>query len=557
MGRALRLVVMDMLVGGGGGGAPLVYLADFVFKDYADSAGPLTSPLAGRSGNDLVLTQTDGKFGKSGQDLTTTAQTTPAWGDLGAICTAAGIAGRVAGMAYFLDVTPANAAKYTYFVLDGALAASINDGSLTHGVLLGNSVIAIKNRAVINFAVETLAASNYALVILLRAEGAFYYVRGGAFGNWQLLWVDLTVTANTGGVIFQPFDSAPTARALRVANLTAAGNDYSEAGLRDLDLSASVAAPVNSGSFAHTSDCIVTWTQTTKPAAGEVTDVYFRKVGSASVRVQLNGTGQDVRIIDTNGGNTVIDTGGTLADGALYEVILQGSSISVKQNHIEVAAGTLTKALSGTAGSFTITGGVMADFTARTLDGAANASSANFPGYGLATDVLPGVRAAADTFVHDASAAGMELKVLLTAIPTAGTTRIQFSRQDADNCYWIEVNSSGDLLLGETVASADATLQTAATALSGGERLTIRRLGTTIRGWYGTTLAWTHSTATRFTGETAGAISSVGTNSIVRNLITWPVIPALATQNQTGTRLAGALDRFGWKTSGYPDYGSY
>lgn len=146
--------------------------------------------------------------------------------------------------------------------------------------------------------------------------------------------------------------------------------------------------------------------------------------------------------------------------------------------------------------------------------------SDNNPGYGLATAVLPGPRAVNDTFTHEADCI---IEFTVDAIPTAGGLRVNFRMQDATNYWWLVIGSTGALVLYERVGGADTLRGTASAGLSGGERIIIIASDTTIKGYYGTTLAWTYASATNFKTKTSGKIDTLDGGSIASNLIAWPL----------------------------------
>jgi hypothetical protein len=69
--------------------------------------------------------------------------------------------------------------------------------------------------------------------------------------------------------------------------------------------------------------------------------------------------------------------------------------------------------------------------------------------------------------------------------------------------------------------------------------------GTTIKGYYNTTLAWTYASATNFATETDGKLTALGTGGRISSLIAWPVTLASATLTPGAASINAALTAMG------------
>lgn len=146
-----------------------------------------------------------------------------------------------------------------------------------------------------------------------------------------------------------------------------------------------------------------------------------------------------------------------------------------------------------------------------------NASS-NHPGYGIATDVLPGPRAVSDAFTHEADCV---LEFVVDALPTgpSGYIDINFRQVDSANHMRVYVNDAGSLSISEVGGAG--SFGGVIGALSGGERIVVVAEGSTIKGYYNTTLAWS-VTPSLYQTQTSGLVRKIDTGGRVSNLITWP-----------------------------------
>jgi hypothetical protein len=137
---------------------------------------------------------------------------------------------------------------------------------------------------------------------------------------------------------------------------------------------------------------------------------------------------------------------------------------------------------------------------------------------GIATQVLSGARAPADTFIHEGNAF---VEFTVTALTTTTVMQVSFREQDASNYWYVEINAAGDLILNEVIATVPNVRQTALAAVGAGDRVVIEMNGASIMAYVDRALAWTHGTATNFQTETDGGLLADGDGTI-SDIISWP-----------------------------------
>ncbi len=138
---------------------------------------------------------------------------------------------------------------------------------------------------------------------------------------------------------------------------------------------------------------------------------------------------------------------------------------------------------------------------------------------GIATQVLAGVRAAGDTFTHEADCL-IEFEV--TTVPAALQIELRFRIQDASNFWQVTIDSTGALDLDEVVATVVTQRGTAAGVIVNGDRIVIIADDETIRVYEANVLRITYALAVNFKTETAGELETEGTGGAVSDIISWP-----------------------------------
>jgi len=263
-------------------------------------------------------------------------------------------------------------------------------------------------------------------------------------------------------------------------------------------------------------------------------DQFKSFVNGSQVGATQNGLGTWAGSLATNlcviGAGTSVPV--NIWNGAISDVIITLNGVvatptQMSDIHTKLAAGTLT----------------MGDLD--TMFGAGNYAwyrhddrkTVSLPG--IATDVLAGPRALGDWFGHEAD--GL-IEWQLDVRPTAGGIVVEFRMQDVINSWQMWANVTGDYALYEYVAGGWTLRGNAVGVLVGGERIIGVFEGTTIKGYYNTTLAWTYASAVNFQTKTLGRIFTLGTDGKLSSLITWPRNLAAAPLTLGASEAKRALD---------------
>jgi hypothetical protein len=532
----------------GGDSVALTFLLDVVFADYDDAAGPLSSPLTGRVG-ELTLAQNDGQFSIASGELVVPAQGTPAAGDLIAYDNTDH--GRAAGIGMYSQHHFEDLAGYiTYGILDGIPTSltgqfnanfyNANGGERWYFKTTTNKIV-----------MPTMSTSvDYEWALLLRNKGAFVLARGGVFGSdWTLQWIDnlsdeLGVYSGLHG-----WTTLVNIDMWRVADLVA--NGYGVFGTRDLDLctpgtgtgTSKIAAPNAGDTGVMTPDALVTFD--VSAPSGDTT-VFVRYVDATNYdQINIDASGNLTYDEIVSGVlNNLITANGVISGGETISATLNGGTVSL--HYDDTLAGTTSSATNNTTGTgfeLEAEADAVTNLATRTLDGVANVSSANHPGYGLATDVLPGPRAAADTFTHEADCV---IIFALPAIPSSGTLEFWFRAATVGTDGWrVTIDSSGDVDLDEVVSGSPTQRGTSAAAVSGGERLVVICNDEEINVYADTSLLITYSSAVTQKIQTAGEIESLGTGGQISNVVTYPLSFASAPNTSGAADATAALAALG------------
>ncbi len=261
-----------------------------------DDAAPVASPRTCEPGpGTLTTVQTDGQFSISEGKLSFPAQSTPTWGDLGFFENVGRerVTGRV--LIGLFNFSTLQACVFLAW-LRSATANVTAFANIANGFYLATGGGALQPPSAAaagpNLDAVLVVSTDYKAAIVLRSVGCFCFLKGGAFANWTLLWVDALDNTATVYPGFSNSVAVGTLDYFRVRDLPAPfTGDYGIATLHD-------AAPVSD-----------------TPAAGEangISDLYFTLPGSPSgdqIGAQLDYRRQDASnywsaYIKRNAGNT-------------------------------------------------------------------------------------------------------------------------------------------------------------------------------------------------------------------------------------------------------------
>lgn len=165
----------------------------------------------------------------------------------------------------------------------------------------------------------------YEIAVSLRSAGAFYAIRGGAFTNWTLFWVDNYQPFTPLYARFNNYNHTGYLKSWRELQQPAPWNsDYGIATSR-------TASPVSPVIGTQLADAIVEFTWTV--AAGETLEIYLRQSNSNNrYIVRCSQVGSTIKLIRlVAGGETEIkSTVQTFTNLAVYRLlfILEGGTIT-------------------------------------------------------------------------------------------------------------------------------------------------------------------------------------------------------------------------------------
>jgi hypothetical protein len=258
---------------------------NFLLRDdfTTTASAPLSSPRTAEPGpGTLTLVQVDGQFSVSAGKMPFVAQGTPTWTNQGLY--ESGGRSRVAGRALFATL---NYSTRSFSLLSWRTVAGVD---LTPDVAFyvnGSASIDLKNSAT-NWLISPImsVSVNIQLALILRATGAFAFIKGDTYTQWTLLWVDAAANTATLYPVFVNRLAAGTLDNFRVLDLPSPFN--SDYGLATQRLSGARSAL---DAFSHEANCLIEFTDTTIPSGSNL-DLRFRRQDATNYwQVTINSTG--------------------------------------------------------------------------------------------------------------------------------------------------------------------------------------------------------------------------------------------------------------------------
>lgn len=347
-----------------GGGRPI-----FLFDDefLANASAPLASPRTAEPGpGTLTITDTGNKATISGGKI----RWPSAAGDFDPKFAVTTSQTRAAGLAF---ITPSVVAAGGNYIM-GFFSALALGNSPRRGVIqlttVGISIVDSGGNAILIVdATAPTVGTAYDVAVVLRGTGAFYFIRGGAYTSWTLLFVDGISNLAT---VFAGF-----------AALTDVTSAYSVEAARQLVLGGTLATDSGCATVNVTASSGVTQTA---DADGVYSLAFTLPAGSANlVAAELRYRWQDATnywtaYIKRNAGNTAWDfyldkvTAGTPATQTGYPVTGVGTVAEIEVR----ANGTKHNTWTRVASTWTKRGGEISDAafqTSTTIDPIAGAGT--------------------------------------------------------------------------------------------------------------------------------------------------------------------------------------
>lgn len=154
--------------------------------------------------------------------------------------------------------------------------------------------------------------------------------------------------------------------------------------------------------------------------------------------------------------------------------------------------------------------------------------------YGIATQRLAGARSAGDTFVHEADCL---IGWTVTTLPSNNGMMLAFRSVDANNEWYLQVNSAGAASLIEYAAGGFTIRGNLANgSITTGCRLVFIADNETIKLYVNGTLKLTYTSASNFKTAMTGRVRALGTGGAVSDIVSWP-------RNLSGTA-ASILEKY-------------
>lgn len=293
----------------------------YVLRDEftTDAAAPLTSPRTCEPGpGNLTLIQTDGQQSILNGKLVMPAQSSPVWGDQGWRSTNA--LTRATGLLILVERTPTGTVGDAHHVglLSSTTFPTSYNASQIEATLyfsaVSNRLYMINNPAGDIFLDGNSVWStdnSYQVAIVCRGTGYFFFIKGGTYSDWTLIWL-------------QPFDATANPYVFSSSLAQAATFDYvrvrqlSNSWTTDNGIALTAQSTPSSGvSYTGAADAVIHQTVTApNPLTGEGAILYRYQDASNYWKAYYNSSNQ-VRLDSVSGGTATnrISVNGAIGAG--------------------------------------------------------------------------------------------------------------------------------------------------------------------------------------------------------------------------------------------------
>lgn len=140
--------------------------------------------------------------------------------------------------------------------------------------------------------------------------------------------------------------------------------------------------------------------------------------------------------------------------------------------------------------------------------------------YALATSRLAGSRAQNDAYTIESDC--IISWIVTTIASSASGPNVRFRWVDSTNYWELRPSNTGTIVLFRILAGASTNQGSATSAISNGDRVTIRCIGNTIEVWVNETLRINKTDATDHASATGGLVGGLGTGGVVSDIVAWP-----------------------------------
>lgn len=166
-------------------------------------------------------------------------------------------------------------------------------------------------------------------------------------------------------------------------------------------------------------------------------------------------------------------------------------------------------------------------------------NSPNHPGYGLATDVLPGSRAVENFFMHEAD----WYQTWIHTPTVSGPVSVRaIDMPAAVSHLGVITQADGSLDIYQNVAGVGAYIATGSAGdVVAGDRITVIKDGTTVKVYINTTLKHTVTIDAALQNITGGKVNTISSGGKIENLVAWPRSFASAPNTPGAAEALGGL----------------
>lgn len=343
-----KMLALDVM----GAGDGLRYLLRDLFT--TDRAAGAVNGTAAEPGPSLrVTTDTESKLTISGEKLVCAgSKAAAAWGDP-AFAESQRIF-RSPGRALLFTIRCSNGTSHA---LAGFYPATGNGSNMHNGIYygVGGSTLSYRmNAAPFSIAIGAVAQdTDYRIAVVMRSSGAAVFIKGGAYSDWTLLWVD-TQMVSFEYIVTSFYSFAGSISDVVLLDLPAPfDSDYGTA----VDFKpALISAPTT---FTHTADCLIEYTLTTRNSANAVT-VDFRKQDVNNywqVSIAADGALTLYEVISGTPNSRQTAAAGSIASGQRMVITASGQTIKVFANNaLKMTHTTAANFATATAGALSSLG---------------------------------------------------------------------------------------------------------------------------------------------------------------------------------------------------------
>jgi len=233
---------------------------------------------------------------------------------------------RIVGLAFIGRLILADTTSFCTFGLDNNQSGDVYDYvSFRTGV-----GIQVQSDGGAARTITSYTNTTYDLILVCRASGMYYFIKGGAETSWRLLWVSKGGTHNVYPcTTILNTVTIYTADNFKVARLTSPFN--SEYGFASTVLGGERA---EGNTFTHEGNCIVEWTATT---IADSQYVYIRGQDATNywkIGVNANGSMTLQEVVAGSATSRATAASGSIANGDRVVVIANGTNILVFVNNV-------------------------------------------------------------------------------------------------------------------------------------------------------------------------------------------------------------------------------